>query len=174
MLQSCIYVHALLSTGHGNLQTMIITKRTNSDNEDFQDLARHLEMDLKRRDGEEHLVYARLNKIDILKHVVVAYDQDQAVGCGAIREFTNDMVEVKRMFVAPAQRTQGIASRILNELEAWAVELNYKICILETGKNQREAIGFYKKNKYKIIPNFGQYKNSANSVCFEKELVRSD
>ena len=106
MLQSCIYVHALLSTGHGNLQTMIITKRTNSDNEDFQDLARHLEMDLKRRDGEEHLVYARLNKIDILKHVVVAYDQDQAVGCGAIREFTNDMVEVKRMFVAPAQRTR--------------------------------------------------------------------
>ena len=42
--------------------------------------------------------------------------------------------------------------------------------ILETGKRQKEAVQFYKKNKYTIIPNFGQYKNVENSICFIKQL----
>jgi hypothetical protein len=41
---------------------------------------------------------------------------------------------------------------------------------LETGKRQPEAIGLYKKNGYKLIPNYGQYAEVENSVCFEKEL----
>jgi hypothetical protein len=40
--------------------------------------------------------------------------------------------------------------------------------------NQPEAIALYKKNNYKIIPNFGKYENIENSVCFEKELVVED
>jgi hypothetical protein len=44
--------------------------------------------------------------------------------------------------------------------------------VLETGKRQPEAIELYKKNNYKIIPNFGQYVNVENSVCFEKKLTK--
>jgi putative acetyltransferase len=42
---------------------------------------------------------------------------------------------------------------------------------LETGKKQPEAIVLYKRNGYAVIPNFGQYENVENSVCFEKILT---
>ncbi|MGB5499367.1 MAG: GNAT family N-acetyltransferase, partial [Maribacter sp.] len=49
-------------------------------------------------------------------------------------------------------------------------ELSYEKCVLETGKRQPEAIQLYTKSGYKIIPNYGQYKGIANSICFEKIL----
>jgi putative acetyltransferase len=56
------------------------------------------------------------------------------------------------------------------ELEAWAAELSYEKCVLETGKKQVEAIGLYQKNGYQKIPNYGQYIGVENSLCFEKKL----
>ena len=41
---------------------------------------------------------------------------------------------------------------------------------IETGKRQPEAIGLYKKKGYKLIPNYGQYAGTENSLCFEKEI----
>ena len=149
---------------------MITIKRTNSDDPNFQELVKLLDLELQERDGEEHLFYATLNKTNTLNYVVVAYDQDEAIGCGALRNYSNDTMEVKRMFVPLHQRGQGIASTLLSELEIWCKELDIKKCILETGKNQPEAIALYKKNLYKIIPNFGKYEGVENSVCFEKEL----
>ena len=112
-----------------------------------------------------------MNKIDKIRYAIVAYDNELPVGCGTIREYSPGTMEVKRMYVLLNRRGQGIASAILKELEQWALELNYIKCILETGKRQPEAIGLYKKNGYKIIPNFGKYENAENSVCFEKILT---
>jgi len=149
---------------------MIRIIRTNSDNQDFIQLVRHLDADLAERDGEDHSFYAQFNKIDKIKHVVVAYENDQPVGCGAIKEYAPDTMEVKRMYTSPESRGKGIASKVLRELEVWASELAHEKCILETGKKQPEAIGLYKKNGYKIIPNYGQYAEIESSLCFEKHL----
>ena len=149
---------------------MINTKRTNSDDKDFQELVKALDADLKIRDGEEHAFYAQFNKTDSLKYTVVAYEGDEAVGCGAIREYSPGSMEIKRMYVPPPKRGMGIASMILKELEGWCRELEYSTCVLETGIKQPEAIALYTKNQYKLIPSYGQYKNVANSVCFEKVL----
>ena len=148
---------------------MINIKRTNSDDKHFQQLADELELELKIRDGDEHTFYAQLNLIDKLEHVIVAYDGDEPVGCGAMRKYSQYRMEIKRMFVPVSRRGQGIASMILQALEIWCRELSFTHYVLETGKNQPEAISFYKKNKYSIIPNFGRYKSSANSICFEKK-----
>ncbi|GAA3920745.1 GNAT family N-acetyltransferase [Chitinophaga oryziterrae] len=150
---------------------MIKCIRTTSDNKDFQQLVKALDADLRIRDGEEHSFYAQFNKIDALKYVIVAYDDDTAVGCGAIKDYSRDTMEVKRMYVSENKRGQGVASTVLKELEKWAVELNYSKCVLETGKKQPEAIALYKKSNYNIIPNYGQYENVENSVCFEKKLT---
>lgn len=149
---------------------MINCIRTNSANTDFQKLVIELDADLKIRDGAEHLFYAQFNKIDNLSYVIVAYDNETAIGCGAIKAYSEDKMEVKRMFVNINRRGEGIASRVLKELETWAIEFNYKKCRLETGKKQPEAIALYLKNSYKLIPNYGQYKNVENSVCFEKQV----
>jgi len=92
------------------------------------------------------------------------------LGCGAIKEYNGDTMEIKRMYVSPDNRKKGIATKILTELENWARELSYAKCILETGKRQPEAIELYKKNGYKLIPNYGQYTEMENSLCFEKQV----
>lgn len=149
---------------------MIRFVRATFENKDFQKLAAALEADLRIRDGSEHACYTALNKADSLPFVVVAYDDEIPVGCGALRPFSDQSMEVKRMYVAPGQRGKGIASGILLELEREAQALHFSRCVLETGKNQPEAIGLYLKSGYKVIPNFGQYENSGNSICFEKPI----
>jgi putative acetyltransferase len=146
-------------------------KRTDSDDSDFQKLVVELDKDLAIRDGEDHAFFAQFNKIAAIKHVVVAYEAGDAVGCGAIKEYEENVMEVKRMFVPLEKRGKGIASIVLGELESWAKELGYQKCILETGKKQPEAIHLYQKNNYTTIKNYGQYADVVSSVCFEKLLT---
>lgn len=149
---------------------MITLKRTDAHDVDFQQLVVKLDRYLAIIDGDEHAFYAQYNKSDSLKHVVVAYIDGHAVGCGAIKHFSENTMEVKRMFVDPDVRAQGIASLVLQELERWAVELSCHACVLETGGTQADAVRLYQKNGYHLIPNYGQYQGVENSVCFEKRL----
>ena len=145
-------------------------RRTDSSDKDFQRLVKELDKELAVRDGDEHSFYAQYNKIDLIRHAVVAYHENEAVGCGAIKEYAPGIMEVKRMYVPLSQRNKGIASLVLHDLESWAKEIGYQKCILETGIKQPEAISLYKKNDYTIIDNYGQYAGIENSVCFEKML----
>ncbi|MCC3160436.1 GNAT family N-acetyltransferase [Hymenobacter sp. 15J16-1T3B] len=149
---------------------MLRLLRTDSDNADFRALVRLLDQDLQVRDGAEHGFYAQFNKVDAIRHVVVAYQDDEPVGCGAFKPFEADSVEIKRMFVQPVHRGRGVAQAVLTELEGWARELGYAGCVLETGKKQPEAIRLYQKSGYQFIPNYGQYIGVDNSVCMQKAV----
>lgn len=144
--------------------------RTNSQNKDFIDLVKLLDEDLAKRDREDHSFYAQYNKLDNINHALVLYKNNIPVSIGAIKEFDAYSMEVKRMYTLSEVRGQGLAKRVLFELENWANELGYKRCVLETGKRQPEAIILYKKNGYKSISNYGQYIGIENSLCFEKQL----
>lgn len=146
--------------------------RSNSENKDFIFLVEQLDAYLKTTDGDEHDFYNQFNSINTLKHVVIAYLDGQPSACGAFKPFNDNSVEVKRMFTTTETRGKGIATQVLTELECWANELNYSLCVLETGVRQKEAIQFYKKNDYQIITNYGQYKDVENSLCFEKKIKR--
>jgi GNAT superfamily N-acetyltransferase len=150
---------------------MITCIKTNSENEDFRKLVMELDADLRIRDGDDFAFYSQFNKLDKIKYVIVAYQGQEPVGCGAIKAFSEDAVEVKRMYVLPNKRNLGIASTILKKLQSWAGKLNFKKCVLETGINQPEAIALYTKSGYKRIPNYGQYQNVETSLCFEKLLT---
>jgi GNAT superfamily N-acetyltransferase len=150
---------------------MIKITRTDSTHQDFNTLVKHLDAELAERDGKDHPFYAQYNKIDNIKYVLIAYEDDKPVSCGALKEYGPTVMEIKRMYTLPEFRGRGTATKILIELETWAGELSYRKCILETGKKQPEAIALYKKNGYKIIPNYGQYAGIENSVCFEKVLT---
>jgi putative acetyltransferase len=126
---------------------------------------------LRIRDGEDHAFFAQFNKIDMIKYVVVAFENEVAVACGAIKEYSAKVMEVKRMYVKEDKRGKGIASLVLQDLEKWCIELKFEKCILETGLAQPEAISLYTKNNYQRIPNYGQYEQVETSVCFEKRLV---
>lgn len=147
---------------------MVRIERTDSSSADFQMLVKFLDADLAIRDRDEHAFYAQFNKTDQLKQVIVLYENDIPIACGAIREWADGIMELKRMFVQPSSRRKGFAKMVVANLEKWTVELGFHTCILETGKNQPEAIELYQKIGFEITPNYGQYANVENSVCMQK------
>lgn len=144
--------------------------RANSSNTDFIHLVQLLDADLAERDGADHSYYAQFNKITMIQHAVVAYEQEVPVACGAFKPFDAESAEIKRMYVLPQHRNKGIAAAVLQQLEQWAKEEGYISTVLETGMKQPEAIRLYEKCGYSRFPNYGQYIGVENSICMKKEL----
>jgi len=149
---------------------MIRLERATSESPDFRALVKLLDSDLAIRDGKDHSFFAQFNKIDSIKYVIVAYWNNEPAGCGAIKGYDAETMEVKRMFVKPEYRGKRIAREVLAELERWTAELGFSHCILETGKRQPEAISLYRTSGYTLIPNYGQYENVETSVCMKKRI----
>lgn len=143
---------------------------TTSAHSDFQRLARELEKEIYERDGDMADQNCLLNTIGEIKNALVLYEDKVAVACGAFRIFSEDSVELKRMYVASLHRRKGFASLILTALEGAAKEEGFQYVVLETGMNQPEAIAFYTKHGFRPVEKFGRYTASVNSVCFKKKL----
>ncbi len=143
--------------------------RTTSENQDFQKLTAIFDEYLIDIDGDEKDFFASFNQI-YLENVVICYENNIAVGCGAFKKHENNTVEIKRMFVLPNQRGKGIANMILQELELWAIELHNNIAILETSIKLEGAIALYSKSGYFPIENYGQYIGVESSYCMKKFL----
>jgi len=90
-----------------------------------------------------------------------------AVGCGAI-VVTPQFGEVKRMFVHPSARGQGVAQRLLGMLETQALARGCRHFMLETGPSQPEAIGLYQRLGYSVRGPYGGYPDDPLSVFMEK------
>lgn len=150
---------------------MLLLKRTNSDDPVFQELIIALDKDLWLRYPEIQQDYEVLDKVKNIPTVVVAYVDALPVGCACFRPFDDHTIEVKRMFVHPSQRGQGIAYAILKELETWAVSQGFTRAVLETGIRQPEAIALYQKSGYTFMDNYPPYEQMENSVCLQKPLL---
>jgi GNAT superfamily N-acetyltransferase len=143
--------------------------KTNSNHPDFQKLTRLFDDYLVEIDGDEKDFFAQYNQIYI-DNVIVCYEDDIAVGCGAFKEYEPTVAEIKRMFVLPEKRGKGIASTVLNALEIWAKENGFQHAILETSNQLTNAISLYQKCGFEVIPNYGQYIDVESSVCLKKIL----
>ncbi|WP_433051327.1 GNAT family N-acetyltransferase [Dactylosporangium sp. CS-033363] len=95
-------------------------------------------------------------------------------GCGAIQPIDDQTVEVKRMYVRPAYRGNGIARRTLAALEDLAAASHYLFIRLETGARQPESIRLYESAGYRPIPPYGPYVHSPLSLCYEKLVIATE
>jgi len=103
---------------------------------------------------------------------LLAYLDDVAVGCGAVRRLDTVTAELKRMYVDPSVRGRGIGRALVNALEREARALNITRIVLETGTRLAPAIKLYESMGYTRIPLFGEYLASPDtSVCFGKSFV---
>ena len=103
---------------------------------------------------------------------LVAWDGDEAVGCGAIRVIEAGVAEIKRMFVRPGQRGRHVGGMILQSLEATARGLGCHRLVLETGNRQNAAMALYLRHGFAEIPCWGEYLDSAaTSTCLGKDLA---
>jgi putative acetyltransferase len=100
----------------------------------------------------------------------VAYDGDEPVGCGGLRQLDEHHGEIKRMYVVPHRRGAGVSTAILAHLEAEARRRGWERLVLETGEAQPDAVRFYEREGYTRIPNFGYYADSPISLCYEKRF----
>lgn len=101
----------------------------------------------------------------------IARDGDRPVGCGAIRVLDPTTAEVKRMYVEPDQRGNGVGWAVLARLEMAAAELGVGRLVLETGIHQEAAIALYRRNGFTQVDCWGEYATAPTSVCFEKKIA---
>lgn len=93
----------------------------------------------------------------------------QLAACGGVKLLA-DYGEVKRMYVRPAFRGNGLGKAILNHLAAHALAHGINMLRLETGIYQVEAIGLYERWGFQHRAPFGEYKEDPNTVYFEKTI----
>ena len=137
----------------------------------FVELTRILDAGLAVIDGDQAPFFAQYNKIDGLPCVVMAYEGETAVGCGAYKEYEPGTAEIKRMFVREEHRRKGVAADILDALEKHAKGSGFRAAILETGNKMQAAIGLYEGAGYRTIPAYGPYVGVESSMCMKKELT---
>ncbi|WP_246002063.1 GNAT family N-acetyltransferase [Allorhizocola rhizosphaerae] len=138
-----------------------------------QKLIAHLMEDLKERYGEADGTPVQPAEFDPPDGgFFVVHVDGKPVGCGAWRSWggSEQVAEVKRVFVAPDGRRLGLARRIMETIEADARKHGRNRIILETGTGQPEAIAMYEALGYERIEPFGHYKNEPGVRCFGKNI----
>ncbi len=102
---------------------------------------------------------------------LVAETDDGPVGCGAWRVHDPGVVEVKRVYVAPGARRQGLAQLLMDALEASAAAAGHRSVVLNTGGRQPEAIALYTARGYRPAAGYGVYADSPEAVFLQKDLT---
>lgn len=145
---------------------------TNGENPDFIELCHDLDDFLNELVGGEknRAEYIPYNKLDDIHDVIVAYDEDIPVGSAGFKKYDDECAEVKRVFIKREYRGKGISKKLMELLEEHAKNKSYKYLILESGEPLVAAMSLYRKIGYKVIPNYGQYKDMPDSVCMKKDL----
>jgi putative acetyltransferase len=107
----------------------------------------------------------------------VARDQGQAVGTAAFRRMAGEAAtggraygEIKRMYVDPSRRGQRLGARLLAALEAALRAESFALALLETGRDQAEALKLYTAAGYRERGPFAGYPDNGLSLFLEKPL----
>ena len=99
---------------------------------------------------------------------LVLYAGGRPVAGGGVKRDADGVAEIKRMYVVPEARRQGLGRRLLEALEDAARELRYRAVRLDTGARQPHAQAMYERAGYHPIGNYND--NSQASFWGEKIL----
>lgn len=100
---------------------------------------------------------------------VVRCDSEIAA-CGALRRLDDSSAEIKRMYVRPRFRGQGLGRALLLALESHARAQGVALLVLETGIDQPEALALYASHQFVRRERYGEYRDDPTSLFFEKRL----
>jgi len=145
---------------------------TDGANRDFVALCAMLDENLNEIVGGEkqRKHFMQYNLLDDIHDVYIGYIGDAPVACGSFKAYDRETAEIKRVFVRKEYRGRKIAERLMAALERKAREKGYRSLILETGRLLTAAIGLYTKIGFRVIENYGPYREMNDCVCMKKEL----
>src|SRR5690349_3006493 len=156
----------------GGMRDLVI-RRESIESRAALDLTNELNTELAHRYPEDDANYFRLEPSEVEPGhgtFLIARVEQMPVGCGAVRRIELDIAEVKRMYVLPKYRSQGVGLALLERLEQAARDLQVTRLVLGTGARQPESLGLYTKAGFAQIPLFGEYRDSPLSICMEKRI----
>jgi putative acetyltransferase len=100
------------------------------------------------------------------------WDNDELVGCGALKELDAQHAEIKSMRMRASHKQRGVASMLLDHIIEVAKARRYRRLSLETGAKPffEPARRLYAKFGFEICPPFSDYREDANSVFMTKKI----
>ena len=150
----------------------IATQVVEGSHADFATLIALLDQELVARYGAAvQASFDQFNAVDQIHDVVIVYAGGAPVACGGFKALDDDTVEIKRVFVRSEHRGRGLARRLMAELERLAAGQGYDTAVLQTGRNQPEAIGLYGALGYGVTANYPPYVGDEYSICLKKTLA---
>ena len=120
-----------------------------------------------RKNREAFIPY---NISEAISDVLIAEVDGKAVGCGGLKMYSKNAIEIKRLWVEPEYRGNHIASELMERLEERAEREGCTRLILQTRPQMEEAVSLYKKRGYKLIDNYPPYDKLEGAICFEKRI----
>lgn len=102
--------------------------------------------------------------------VVIAYCDNIAIGCAGLKRYSDDDVEVKRVWVEPDYRGKHIAADLMEMLENQAKQQGFKRIILQTRESMTDAVRLYSKRGYYQMDTYPPYDKLEGAICFAKDL----
>jgi putative acetyltransferase len=110
-------------------------------------------------------------------HFLGAWRGAELLGCGAFRRMPGEpdtagqgYAEIKRMVVKPEARGQRVAAQLLAALETQARAEGLPLALLETGRDQLEAVRLYERAGYTLRGPFAGYPDNGLSLFYAKDL----
>ena len=100
---------------------------------------------------------------------LVGFADGTPVCGGGLKRLDDDAAEIKRMYVVPGARRQGLARRLLSALETAARERGYRIVRLDTGPRQPHAKALYTATGYVEVADYND--NPYAAYWGEKRLA---
>lgn len=147
-------------------------KEVSCDNPDFLMLCQELDSFLNVAIGgeEKREKYKKFNHTDTMDFVAIAYDNGTPAGCGALRKYSGEEAEIKRVFVREEYRGKNVGGRLLETLTGQAEKLGFKKLILETGAFLAASVRLYRRHGFEQIENYGAYKDMKESLCMGRDI----
>ena len=100
------------------------------------------------------------------------WDNNQLIGCGALKFLSNTHGEFKSIRVADKHRKKGMGEKIISHLITEAKKIGIKKLSIETGAGEffLPARKLFKKFGFKACKPFAHYKEDPNSCYFDLEI----
>lgn len=136
----------------------------------FAALTRELDQEYVRRFGDVALRYRQYNGLENIQTACLILKEGKAVACGAIQELDGETAELKRIYVKPEHRKNGLGRMVVETLELQALWQGYTRSALETGREMPEAISLYKRLGYREAEPWRPFAGDEICICMAKEL----
>ena len=119
---------------------------------------------------EKRKAFIPYNLSQSIEDVLIVYDDVVAVGCAGLKSYSDDAVEIKRVWVEPTYRGKHIAAQMMDLLEERAKERGFRKIILQTRPIMQDAVKLYESRGYTLIDNYPPYDKLDGAICMAKML----